>query len=156
VAPSGAASEGTALMAKWGPYETDELDLIVPSTQAQRLSDERETGVFMCVECGGGTVPCQHILAMAEEGPAMLTPDQIRIRLEHVTGAHGDPSDQVRCLRDLLEEILPELVASLRPRHRPESRTSAEMLAEVREEERRVLYGDPESKAPGLRGVIDA
>ena len=66
----------------------------------------------------------------------MLTPDQIRIRLEHVTGAHSDPSDQVRCLRDLLEEVLPELVASVRQQPRMGMKTSGEMLAEVREEER--------------------
>ena len=103
----------------------------------------------------------------------MLTPDQVRIRLEHLKQRpHEDACWE---LLVFLEEVLPELVAHTCESSvtkasetpgigRPDAkvgglsryRTSAEMLAEVREEERRVLYGDPDSKQPGLRGVIDA
>ena len=83
-----------------------------------------------------------------------LTPDQIRLRIAALrTLPHEDA-----CWRalDLLEEVLPALVAPSTYQQRMGVKAAAEMLAEAREDERRVLYGDPDATAPGLRGRIDA
>ena len=61
----------------------------------------------------------------------MLTPDQVRLRLENLF-VREDPGDRDLGLLVLLMEVLPDLVASARPAQRPESQCSEEVQEDIR------------------------